>query len=427
MTTVLPTPASTDAAPGIDLGPAVALSCRECGHRIDLGPFYACTECFGPLEVAYEFALSGDALRELIEAGPDNIWRWAPLLPVPSTVTETRNMNPGNTKLIRADNLARELGMKALWIKDDSGNPTHSFKDRVVAVALAAARELGFSVLACPSTGNLANAVAAAAARAGIRSVVLIPSNLEQQKILTTAAYGGTLVAVDGNYDDINRLAGQIAAEQEDWAFVNVNVRPYYAEGSKTLGFEVAEQLGWRLPEQLVIPIASGAQLVKIDKGFQELGELGLVEPTPYKVFGAQATGCSPVSAAFKAGEDTVRPVRPDTIAKSLAIGNPADGPYVLDVTRRTNGAVEDVSDDEVIDGIKLLARTEGIFAETAGGVTVAVLRKLLATGQLDPEAETVIFNTGDGLKTLDAIADVVGPTATIKPTLAAFEEASLA
>ncbi len=431
MTTVLPTPASfgDSAGPkdGIDLGPAVALSCRECGHRIDLGPYYACTECFGPLEVAYEFALSGEALRQQIEAGPDNIWRYASLLPVPAGIAETRNMNPGNTKLIRADNLARELGMKTLWVKDDSGNPTHSFKDRVVAVALAAARELGFSVLACPSTGNLANAVAAAAARAGIRSVVLIPSNLEQQKILTTAAYGGTLVAVDGNYDDINRLAGQIAAEQEDWAFVNVNVRPYYAEGSKTLGFEVAEQLGWRLPEQLVIPIASGAQLVKIDKGFTELGELGLVEPTPYKVFGAQATGCSPVSAAFKAGEDTVRPVRPDTIAKSLAIGNPADGPYVLDVTRRTGGAVEDVSDDEVIDAIKLLARTEGIFAETAGGVTIAVLKKLLATGQLDPDAETVVFNTGDGLKTLDAIANVVGPTATIAPTLAAFEAAGLA
>ncbi len=433
MTTVLPTPehlgdtATNSAKAGIDLGPAVALSCRECGHRIELGPYYACTECFGPLEVAYEFALSGEALRQQIEAGPDNIWRWAPLLPVPAGVAQTRNINPGNTKLIRADNLARELGMKTLWVKDDSGNPTHSFKDRVVAVALAAARELGFSVLACPSTGNLANAVAAAAARAGIRSVVLVPSNLEQQKILTTAAYGGTLVAVEGNYDDINRLAGQIAAEQEDWAFVNVNVRPYYAEGSKTLGFEVAEQLGWRLPEQLVIPIASGAQLVKIDKGFTELGELGLVEPTPYKVFGAQATGCSPVSAAFKAGEDTVRPVRPDTIAKSLAIGNPADGPYVLDVTRRTGGAVEDVSDDEVIDAIKLLARTEGIFAETAGGVTIAVLKKLLATGQLDPDAETVVFNTGDGLKTLDAIADVVGPTATIAPTLAAFEAAGLA
>jgi threonine synthase len=429
MTAVLSTSTSSGArSPGtVDLGPAVALSCRECGHRVELGPFYACTECFGPLEVAYDFALRGEELREAIEAGPQNIWRYAPLLPVPAGIAQTRNINPGGTKLIRADNLARELGMKTLWVKDDSGNPTHSFKDRVVAVALAAARELGFSVLACPSTGNLANAVAAAAARAGIRSVVLVPSNLEQQKILTTAAYGGTLVAVEGNYDDINRLAGQIAAEQEGWAFVNVNVRPYYAEGSKTLGYEVAEQLGWRLPQQVVIPIASGAQLVKVDKGFTELAELGLVEATPYKVFGAQATGCSPVSAAFKAGEDTVRPVRPDTIAKSLAIGNPADGPYVLDVTRRTGGAIEDVSDDEVIAGIKLLAHTEGIFAETAGGVTIAVLRKLLATGQLDPAAETVVFNTGDGLKTLDAIAGVVGPTATIAPTLAAFEQAGLA
>lgn len=410
-----------------DLGAAVALSCRECGARVALGPFYACTECFGPLEVAYEFGLRGDQLRIAIESGPENIWRYAPLLPVPGHVAQTPNLNPGRTKLVRADNLARELGLKTLWVKDDSGNPTHSFKDRVVAVALAAARELGFTVLACPSTGNLANAVAAAAARAGIRSVVFVPSNLEQQKILTTAAYGGTLIAVDGNYDDINRLAGQIAAEQEGWAFVNVNVRPFYAEGSKTLGFEVAEQLGWRLPDQVVIPIASGSQLTKVDKGFGELIDLGLVDAKPYKIFGAQATGCSPVSAAYKAGRDFVQPVRPDTIAKSLAIGNPADGPYVLDTVKRTGGAIEDVTDDEVIEGIKLLARTEGIFAETAGGVTIAVLRKLLATGKLDPDAETVVFNTGDGLKTLDAIADVVGPTATIAPTLSAFEATGLA
>ncbi|WP_420121468.1 threonine synthase [Nakamurella sp.] len=422
MTSVLSAPASTS----VDLGPAVALSCRECGNRIELGPYYACTECFGPLEVAYEFTSRGEDLTRRIEAGPQNIWRYAPLLPVPGDIAGTPNINPGQTKLVRADNLAKELGMRRLWVKDDSGNPTHSFKDRVVAVALAAARQLGFTVLACPSTGNLANAVAAAAARAGIRSVVMIPSNLEQQKILTTAASGGTLVAVDGTYDDINRLAGEIAAEQEDWAFVNVNVRPYYAEGSKTLAFEVAEQLGWRLPDQVVVPIASGAQLVKIDKGFTELGELGLVDATPYKVFGAQATGCSPVAEAFKNGWDVVKPVRPDTIAKSLAIGNPADGPYVLDVTRRTGGAVEDVSDDEVIEGIKLLARTEGIFGETAGGVTIATLRKLLATGQLDPDAETVVFNTGDGLKTLDAIAGEVGPTATIKPTMSAFEAAGL-
>ncbi|GGL84610.1 threonine synthase [Nakamurella endophytica] len=413
--------------PTARLGAAVALSCRECGTRTEVGPQYACPECFGPLEVAYEWTLRGEELRREIESGPENIWRYAALLPVPADVAATPNMNPGRTKLVRADNLARELGMGNLWVKDDSGNPTHSFKDRVVAVALAAARELGFQVLACPSTGNLANAVAAAAARAGIRSVVFVPRTLEQQKILTTAAYGGTLVAVDGSYDDINRLAGQIAAEREDWAFVNVNVRPFYAEGSKTLGYEVAEQLGWRLPRQVVIPVASGAQLTKVDKGFRELVELGLVDDASYSVFGAQATGCSPVSTAFKQGWDTVRPVKADTIAKSLAIGNPADGPYVLDTVNRTGGAVEDVSDDEVVDGIRLLARTEGIFAETAGGVTVSVLRKLLAAGRLDPDADTVLFNTGDGLKTLDAIAGSVGPSATIPPTLEAFEATGLA
>jgi threonine synthase len=316
--------------------------------------------------------------------------------------------------------------MRALWVKDDSANPTHSFKDRVVAVALAAARELGFGTLACPSTGNLANAVAAAAARAGIRSVVLVPADLEQQKIVTTAVYGGTLVAVEGNYDDVNRVASELAGDHEDWAFVNVNVRPFYAEGSKTLGFEVAEALGWRLPEQVVIPVASGSQLTKVDKAFGELVTLGLVEHTPYRIFGAQATGCSPVAAAFKAGQDVVRPVRPATIAKSLAIGNPADGPYALDTCRRTGGYVEDVSDEEIVDGIRLLARTEGIFAETAGGVVIATLRKLLAEGRLDPDADTVVFNTGDGLKTLDAVAPVVGPAATIAPTAAAFEAAGL-
>ncbi|MDP9392906.1 MAG: threonine synthase [Actinomycetota bacterium] len=405
-------------------GPAVALSCRECGHTVPLGPHYACPECFGPLEVAYEF---GTVTRADIAAGPRNIWRYRALLPVPEHIADIPNLEPGFTKLVRADNLARELGMRSLWVKDDSGNPTHSFKDRVVAVALAAARELGFSVLACPSTGNLANAVAAAAARAGIRSVVLVPSNLEQQKIVTTAVYGGTLIAVEGNYDDVNRLASEIAGEEEGWAFVNVNVRPYYSEGSKTIGFEVAEQLGWRLPEQIVVPVASGSQLTKVDKAFRELTSLDLVEGTPYRVFGAQATGCSPIATAFRAGHDVVAPVRPATIAKSLAIGNPADGPYVLDVCRRTGGAVEDVSDDEVVDGIRLLAQTEGIFAETAGGVTVATLRKLLATGQLDPDAETVIINSGDGLKTLDAVSSAVGPTATISASISEFRKAGLA
>ncbi|MGI5417242.1 threonine synthase [Actinomadura luteofluorescens] len=410
--------------PATDLGPATALVCRECGSSRDLGPHYACEECFGPLEIAYDFA---GVTREAIESGPRNIWRYRGLLPVPPNVADTPNTEPGLTRLVRADNLAESLGLQSLWVKDDSGNPTHSFKDRVVAVALAAARELGFKVLACPSTGNLANAVAAAAARAGIRSAVFVPSNLESQKIITTAVYGGTFVTVDGNYDDVNRLASEIAGEQEDWAFVNVNVRPYYAEGSKTLGYEIAEQLGWRLPDQIVVPVASGSQLTKIDKAFQELIKLGLVEDRPYRVFGAQAAGCDPVAAAFKAGHDVVRPVKPDTIAKSLAIGNPADGPYVLDVARRTGGAVEDVTDEQVVEGIRLLARTEGIFGETAGGVTVATLRKLVEAGTLDPGAETVIINSGDGLKTLDAVAPVVAPSANIAPSLEAFRAAGLA
>ncbi|HEY4004545.1 MAG TPA: threonine synthase [Pseudonocardia sp.] len=406
---------------GLDLGPARALSCRECGHEVPLAAEFACPECFGPLEVAYDFT---GVTRERIESGPKSIWRYASLLPVPSTVAQHPNTEPGLTRLVRAERLGKELGIKRLWVKDDTGNPTHSFKDRVVAVALAAARELGFSVLACPSTGNLANAVAAAAARAGWRSVVLIPSSLEQAKIQMTAVYGGTLIAVNGNYDDVNRLATELAAEEEDWAFVNVNVRPYYAEGSKTLGFEVAEQLGWRLPRQVVVPVASGSQLTKVDKSFRELGELGLVEPTAYRMFGAQATGCSPISTAFAEGLDVVRPVRPDTIARSLAIGNPADGPYVLDSVRRTGGAVADVSDTEVVDAILQLARTEGIFAETAGGVTVATARKLVESGQLDPDADTVLLITGDGLKTLDAVADQVGPSATVDASTAAVRQA---
>lgn len=417
--TVTEAPAGgSDRSPSPDLGRATHLACRECGATVPLGPHYACFECFGPLEVAYDY---GIITREQIEAGPRNIWRYRDLLPVPTGVASIPNTEPGFTPLLRADNLARELGLRRLWVKNDAANPTHSFKDRVVAVALAAARELGFTVLACPSTGNLANAVAAAAARAGIDSYVFVPSNLEQQKITTSAVYGTTLVAVEGTYDDANRLASELAGEHDDWAFVNVNVRPYYAEGSKTLGYEVAEQLGWQLPQQVVIPVASGAQLVKVDRAFAELVSLGLVAGDVPRIYGAQATGCSPVAAAFKAGHNVVAPVRPDTIAKSLAIGNPADGPYVIDVARRTGGAVEDVSDDEVVDGIRLLARTEGVFAETAGGVVVANLIKLLREGKLDPDAETVIFNTGEGLKTLDAVAPQVGPVGTIDPTTEAF------
>jgi threonine synthase len=401
-------------------GYASRLSCRECGQTVGLGAQHACAECFGPLEVGYDLPT---VTRESIESGPPNIWRYASLLPVPADVASRPNTEPGWTRLVRADRLARALGMRTVWVKDERANPTHSFKDRVVAVALAVSVEMGFNVLACPSTGNLANAVAAAAARAGIRSVVLIPANLEPQKILGTSVYGGTMATVDGTYDDVNRLASELADDRENWAFVNVNVRPYYAEGSKTIGYEIAEQLGWRLPSQVVIPVASGAQLVKVDKAFRELGALGLVDDTPYRVFGAQATGCAPVANAFRAGHDVVQPVRPDTIAKSLAIGNPADGPYVLDVVRRTGGAVADVSDEEIVDSIRLLAATEGIFGETAVGVTLATTRRLLAAGELDPEAETVIINSGDGLKTIDAIAGSGPPPRPIRPTLEAFAE----
>jgi threonine synthase len=404
-----------------DLGPACALSCRACGHRMELAAEFACPQCFGPLEVAYDF---GAVTREEIEAGPHSIWRYRRLLPVPTTVDAHPNTDPGFTRLLRADRLGAALGIRNLWVKDDTGNPTHSFKDRVVAVALAAARELGFSVLACPSTGNLANATAAAAARAGWDSVVLIPSSLERAKILMTAVYETNLLACEGTYDDVNRLATELAFEQEDWAFVNVNVRPYYAEGSKTLGYEVAEQLGWRIPAQTVIPIASGSQLTKVDKAYGELISLGLVDDTDYKVFGAQAAGCSPVSTAFTEGTDVVRPQKPDTIARSLAIGNPADGPYVLDAVRRCGGAITDVTDDEIRDGIRLLARTEGVFAETAGGVTVANAKKMVESGQLDPDADTVLLITGDGLKTLDAIEHQVGPKATIPATSKAVREA---
>ena len=361
--------------------------------------------------------------REAIESGPLSMWRYEALLPVIPGASKRPGLQPGFTQLIKADNLARALGAKSVWVKDDSGNPTHSFKDRVVAVALENARRLGFETIACASTGNLANAVAAAAARAGLKSVVFVPSDLEAGKIVTTAVYGGILVAIGGNYDDVNRLCTEVAASR-DWGFVNVNLRPYYAEGSKTVGYEIAEQLGWRLPDAVVSPVASGSLLTKVDKAFHEFVELGLVQAHDTKIYGAQATGCSPVSQAFAAGQDFIKPVKPNTIAKSLAIGNPADGPYALDVVRRTNGALADVSDEEVVEGIKLLAETEGIFAETAGGVVVGVYRKLLREGLIDPAAEVVLLNTGDGLKTLDAVAPTSGPTISISPSYDDFEAA---
>jgi len=407
---------------------ADSLRCRNCGARYPLGPQHACLDCFGPLEIGYDHDALAVLTRSGIEAGPHSIWRYAGLLPVGQDPAGRVTLNPGMTPLVRADRLAEELGMRELWVKDDSANPTHSFKDRVVSVALTAARQLGFTRVACASTGNLANSVAAHAARAGLDSVVLIPADLEEAKVVQTAVYGGTLVAVDGSYDDVNRLCSELAETDafEKTAFVNVNVRPYYAEGSKTLGFEVAEQLGWRLPRQVLVPMASGSMLTKIDKAFGELASLGLVEPAEWRVFGAQSTGCSPISTAFALGRDVVEPVRPTGIAKSLAIGNPADGPYALDAVRRTGGAIADVDDDEIRDGIELLARTTGIFAETAGGVVVATLRKLIAAGALDPAEQTVIYNTGDGLKTLDAVAGRQAPTVTVKPSLRAAREAGL-
>jgi len=408
--------------------PADSLLCRNCGATAPLAAVHACSECFGPLEIGYDSAALAAVTREQIAAGPPNLWRYAGLLPVGQDPAGRVTLNPGYTPLVRADRLAAELGMRTLWVKDDSANPTHSFKDRVVSVALTAAVGLGFDRVACASTGNLANSVAAHAARAGLRSIVFIPADLEPAKVVQTAVYGGTLIAVDGSYDDVNRLCSELAETDEfdTTAFVNQNVRPYYAEGSKTLGYEVAEQLGWRLPAQVVVPVASGSQLTKIDKAFRELASLGLVDATPYRVFGAQSSGCAPIAQAFAQGWDVVRPVRPTGIAKSLNIGNPADGPYVLDAVRRTGGAVADVGDEEIRDGMRLLARTTGIFAETAGGVVVAVLRRLLADGLLDPDAETVLYNTGDGLKTLDAVSDQVGPTATIAPTLRAAQQAGL-
>jgi len=398
-----------------------SLRCRECGRTYDVAPRYACEWCFGPLEVLYdEEAVRRTVTRESIAAGPPTIWRYAGLLPV----DEAPNSLPvGCTPLLRADRLAAELGLGELWVKDDTRNPTNSFKDRVVAVAVAKALEFGLKTIACASTGNLANAVAAAAARAGLPSYVFIPADLEPAKIVTSAVYGTNLVAVDGTYDDVNRLCGELAAEHP-WAFVNVNVRPFYAEGSRTLAFETAEQLGWQAPDHVVVPVGSGSLLTKVDRGFGELVRAGLIEETPVRVSGAQATGCSPVATAFAEGSDTIRPQKPNTIAKSLAIGDPADGYYALDTVRRTGGALAAVTDDEVRAGIRLLARTEGIFGETAAGVTIASLRRLAAEGVVRPDERVVAYVTGHGLKTLDAVQDEVGPTATIEPTLDAFRAA---
>jgi threonine synthase len=407
------------------------LQCKECKAEYPLQALYVCERCFGPLEVAYDhsrLAAGGvDERRRRIQAGPQNIWRYADFLPLaggppgPSGRLASRvGLPAGCSPLIRADRLARQLGLREVWVKNDAANPTHSFKDRVVSVAAARARELGFQTIACASTGNLANSVAAHGAALGLDSYVFIPADLEEQKVLATGVYGTKLVAVEGNYDDVNRLCTELSAERE-WAFVNINLRPYYAEGSKTLAFEIAEQLGWQLPDRCVVPVASGSLFTKLAKGFAEWRELGLLNGELPRMNGAQAEGCSPVASAFAAGREVCRPVRPSTIAKSLAIGNPADGPYALDLARRTGGSVDAVSDEEIRAGVALLARTTGIFTETAGGVTTAVLAKLAERGDIDPSERVVLTITGDGLKTLDAVRDTF-ETYSIEPTVEAFE-----
>jgi len=389
---------------------------------------YVCEWCFGPLEVIYDYpAVAAATSREKIASRAPDIWRYEELLPV--APAPSVGLGTGYTPLVRADRLAAELGLGELWIKNDTVNPTGSFKDRVVTVALAKAQELGIKVIGCASTGNLANSVAAHAAHAGMRSVVLIPADLEPAKVVTTAIFGGALIAVEGNYDEVNRLCGEILGEHPDWGFVNVNLRTYYAEGSKTLAFEVAEQLGWTAPDHVVVPIGSGSQLTKIAKGFRELRQVGLTGSgsdggPAVRISGAQAAGCSPVATAFAEGRDVIKPQKPDTIAKSVAIGDPADGIYALDEVRRSGGAVGQVTDDEIVEGIKLLARTEGIFAETAGGVTIATLAQLAATGVIHRGERVVAYVTGNGLKTLDAVAGTSLPTATIAPTLDAFNAA---
>jgi threonine synthase len=401
--------------------PVQALRCKECRETHPLDARYVCERCFGPLEVAYEFGSPDPAeTRRRIQAGPQSIWRYADFLPFERPPSP--GLPVGLTPLQKAPRLAERLGVQEVWIKNDTANPTHSFKDRVVAVALAKAQELGYRVVACASTGNLANAVAAHAAAAGLGSYVFIPADLEEQKVLATGVYGTHLVAVQGNYDDVNRLCTELSAERE-WAFVNVNVRPYYAEGSKTIAYEIAEQLGFGLPDRVVAPIASGSLFTKLARGFEEWLDIGLIEGELPVFNGAQAAGCSPVAQAFEAGQDVCRPVRPDTIAKSLAIGNPADGPYALDLARRSGGALDSVSDDEIRAGIRLLAETTGIFTETAGGVTTAVLSKLVQRGDIDADERLVVAITGDGLKTLDAVRGTF-EARPIEPSVAAFEDA---
>jgi threonine synthase len=400
-----------------------ALKCKECGSEYELKATHVCEFCFGPLEVTYDYdALRRTVTRESIQAGPNSIWRYRSFLPV---ATETPiDVGTGMTPLVKANRLARRLGIKNLYIKNDAVNmPTLSFKDRVVSVALTRAQELGFTTVSCASTGNLANSTAAIAAYAGLDCCVFIPADLEAGKILGTLIYSPTVMAVQGNYDQVNRLCCEVANTQ-GWGFVNINLRPYYSEGSKTLGYEVAEQLGWKLPDHIVAPLASGSLFTKIYKGFQEFINVGLVADKSVRFSGAQAEGCSPIAQAYREGRDFVTPVKPNTIAKSIAIGNPADGVYALEVAKKTGGNIESVNDTEIVEGIKLLAETEGIFTETAGGTTIAVLKKLVEAGKIDPEETTVVYITGNGLKTQEAVQGYIGEPLTIEAKLDSFERA---
>ncbi len=405
------------------MGFVKGLQCRECGREYPVDPIYVCEFCIGPLEVVYDYdKIKDDLTRETIMSRPQTLWRYKELLPIDGEPTV--GLHSGFTPLVRADKLASHLGMKRLYIKDDTvTHPTLSFKDRVVAVALSKAREFGFNTVACASTVNLAHSVSAHGAAAGFKRFIFIPATLEKSKIVASLAYEPNLIAVDGNYDDVNRLCSEVA-NKYNWAFVNINIRPFYAEGSKTQGYEIIEQLGWKAPDAVVVPCASGSLLTKIWKSFKEMKDIGLIDELNTKVFSAQATGCSPIVEAIKNGVDVIRPVKPDTIAKSLAIGNPADGYYATHVVTDSGGFGADVSDSEIIDAIKLLAKTEGIFAETAGGVTLASAMKLIQDGRIDKEGTTVLSVTGNGLKTKEAIMGHTGEPHHIDPNLKSFEEA---
>jgi len=399
-----------------------ALRCRECGREYPLAPIFSCEYCFGPLEVAYDYdGIRAAVTRDSIERGPTSIWRYEALLPCDPAYKV--DIGTGFTPLIKADRLAKAIGLDTLWIKNDTTNPTWSFKDRVVSVAIARARQFGFTAMACASTGNLANSVSAHAAAAGMEAYVFIPQDLEEGKVVGSAVYAPNLVMVDGNYDDVNRLCTELAGSRP-WAFVNINVRPFYAEGSRTLAYEVAEQLGWRTPQRVVAPMASGSLFTKIWKGFQELHKVGLIDEPHVRMSGAQAEGCSPIATAYANHTLNFVPQKPNTIARSLAIGNPADGYYALKVMEETEGGAEMASDAEIVEGVKLLAETEGIFAETAGGTTIACLKKLVASGAIGRGEETVAFITGGGLKTIEAVQGKLIEPLRVTPNMAAFEAA---